>query len=109
MEIPQNNMTHLVNTTSKLPTLLRLFRVWRPAVLAGVAGPGHRLLGLVCGLLPLPGLLAGDGRGGRQGQLRRLRGTQRAQVLPAQAGGQGQRVLQISWDYCGALVCGVVL
>lgn len=79
---------------TKLPTLLRLIRVRRPAVLAGVAGAGHGLLRLVRGGL-LPGLLlAGDGGGGRQAQLRRLRGAQRAQVVPAQAGRQGQRVLK---------------
>ena len=78
----------------KLPTLLRLIRVRRPAVLTGVAGAGHGLLRLVRGGL-LPGLLlAGDGGGGRQTQLRRLRGAQRAQVVSAQAGRQGQRVLK---------------
>ena len=76
----QQDLTHI-----KLPTLLSLVRVWRPAVLAGVAGAGHGLLGLVGALLPGL-LLAGDGRGGRQGKVGRLCGTQGAQVVSAKAG-----------------------
>ena len=86
--------TKLTNFQIKLPTLLSLVRVRRPAVLAGVAGAGHRLLRLVRGLLPGL-LLAGDRRRRRQGQVGRLRGTQGAQVVPAQAGRQRQGVLQI--------------
>ena len=88
------DLTNLTNIHIRLPTLLSLVRVWRPAVLAGVAGAGHGLLGLVGALLPGL-LLAGDRRGGRQGKVGRLCGTQGAQVVSAQAGRQGQRVLEI--------------
>ena len=103
------NLTYL---HIKLPTLLSLVRIRRPAVLAGVAGTGHRLLGLVRALLP--GLLL-DRRRGRQGQVGRLSGTQGAQVFPPQTGRQRQGVLQIlvlMWSvvlwWCGVVVwCGV--
>ena len=101
---------NLTNFHIKLPTLLSLVRVRRPAVLAGVAGTGHRLLGLVRALLP--GLLL-DRRRGRQGQVGRLSGTQGAQVFPAQAGRQRQGVLQIlvlMWSSGGVVLwwwCGV--
>ena len=88
MEMSQSRTTTLTGGEIQyfnLPTLLSLVRVRRPTVLTGVAGSGHGLLGLVGGLLPGL-LLAGDGG---------LGGTQGGQVVPAQAGGQRQRVLQI--------------
>ena len=59
-----------------LPTLLGLIRVRRPGLLTRVAGPGHGLLLLL--------LEAGQGR---------LGGAEGGQLVPAQVGGQRQRVL----------------